>query len=543
MKNLVNWSKWSISTKILFMFLGLFVVSMAVIGVITSINIRHLGSYATETSSSLGQQAIEDSVNHLNQLGQEIIKEKSKDVAKQVKMYLDSHARMTLEEMRADTELRAIVVQPVGITGYTTLIDPVGATIIIHKFEGQEKNLDDLRNLLPTFWTLMKSSADVEFTAGYYDWLEVTGTVNEKYAGIETITVYDGLTLSVWATTYISEFTMPAVLTREEINFAIEESSVQLNKMVMDIQNLFLVVFILLAAVVIGLALLLSRVITRPIQALKVGAEAIGRGNLNYALKIKNQDELGDLANSFNKMAAELKTSTEQMRNTAAENIEKERKIQENLHMYVRKVSQAQEEERKRISRELHDDTIQALVVVSRELEDLASGVEGKSAAGIRNEVRKIIDGLRRFSQELRPSILDDLGLIPAVKWLSSETVKNYGIEVETEITGEQRPLSPETELMVFRITQEALTNARRYSKASKIWFKLVYAEQSLRIIIKDNGEGFELPDKMSDLTKTGKLGLVGMEERAELLGGTVKIETAPGKGTQITAEIPWQIS
>jgi two-component system, NarL family, sensor histidine kinase DegS len=541
MKNIFNWSKWSIATKILFLFLGLMIIAMGIIGVITNINIRHLGDYALETSTNLGQRAIEDSTNHLNQLGEEIIKQKSKDVAKQVEMYLESHPWMSMSEMRVNEELREIVVQPVGTTGYTTLIDPVDATIIIHKFPGQEKNLDSLKDVLPTFWALLKSSAGVEFTAGYYDWLEVDGSINQKYAGIETINIYDGLSLNLWATTYIKEFSVPAALTEKEINAAIAESGAYLKRNVLDIQNILLIIFTVLALIVTGLALLLSRVITRPIQALKKGAESIGHGDLDFELKIKNQDELGDLANSFNIMASDLKNYTEELKNSAVEKLEKERQIQENLHMYVRKVGQAQEDERKRIARELHDETIQALVVVSRELEDLATGNGKSTITDTRNEIRKIIDNLRRFSQELRPSILDDLGLIPAVKWLASEMKKSYGIKVETEITGSQHPLSPEIELMIFRITQEALTNVRRHSQASKIEFKLAYQDKNVNIIIRDDGKGFKVPDKLSDLTKKGKLGLVGIQERAELLGGTVKIDTMPGKGTTLSIDIPLQ--
>ncbi len=539
MKTIFNWSRWSIATKILFMFLGLLIISMGVIGIITNINIRDLGQYALKTSTDLGQQAIKDSTAHLNQLGEEFIKQKSKDVAKQVEMYLAARRPMSVQEMRADPELRKIVVQPVGTTGYTTLIDPVSATIIIHKYRGQEKDLAALKDILPTFWTLLKSSAGTEFIAGYYDWQEVDGSINQKYAGIQAVYGNGGAALSLWATTYISEFSLPAALTEREINAAIMDSSAYINRNTIDIQNLYFIIFTVLVIIVVGLALLLSRVITRPITELKKGAEAIGRGELDYKLAVKNQDELGDLANSFNNMARELKNYTAQMNSAAEENIEKEKQIQENLHIYVRKVSQAQEDERKRIARDLHDDTIQSLVVVSRELEDLAGGDKKSAAAQIQAEVRKIIDNLRRFSQELRPSILDDLGLIPAVKWLASETKKNYGIGVNAEIKGKQRQLSPEAELMIFRIAQEALTNARSHSQASEITFKLVYHDTSISIVIADNGRGFELPDKLSDLTRKGKLGLVGIQERAELLGGTVDINTQRGRGTTLTVNIP----
>ncbi len=538
MKKIFNWSEWSIATKILFMFLALSIVSMGVIGYVANINIRNLGAYALDTSTALGQRAIEDSTSHLNRLGEAIIQQKSRDVAKQVEMYLQNRPPMTVAEMRADAELRKIVVQSVGTTGYTTLLDPVNAEIIIHKFPGQEKNLESLKDILPTFWALLKSSAAGR-TAGYYDWLEVDGSINQKYAGIEPVITADGKTFNLWATAYISEFSLPAEETKREINAAIEDSRDHINKDVTDVQDLFFIIFTVLVIIVIGLALLLSRVITRPIQALKEGAEAVGEGKLDYKLKVKNKDELGDLANSFNDMAAALKTYTEELKNTATENVKKERQIQENLRIYMSKLGQAQEDERKRIARELHDETIQALVVVSRDLDDLASPDAKLTARDIREEVRKIIEGLRNFGQELRPSILDDLGLIPAVKWLASDLTKNYKIRAEVEITGSQRNLPPETELMLFRIAQEALVNIRRHSQATLATVRIDFAENRVKLVIQDNGKGFEVPPRLSDLARTGKLGLAGIRERAQLLGGSINIESQSGSGTTLTIEVP----
>jgi two-component system sensor histidine kinase DegS len=332
---------------------------------------------------------------------------------------------------------------------------------------------------------------------------------------------------------------MPAELTKEEINKAIQDSSIYINKNVTDTQNYFFIAFSVLVIVVIVLGLLLSRLITRPIQDLMKGAEAIGKGNLDYTLKVNNNDELGDLADSFNKMASELKTYTEQLKSTAIENVNKEKKIQENLRIYMSKIVQAQEAERKRIARELHDDTIQSLVVVSRKLDDLSSGNSKYSAGDIRDDIRQIIEDIRHFSQELRPSILDDLGLIPALKWLVSDFEKNYKILVETEITGTQRQLPPESELVMFRIIQESLTNIGKHSRASDVSINVVFSDGYFKVIIQDNGIGFELPGKISDLARIGKLGLVGIRERAELLGGKFNIESRPGKGTTLTIEVP----
>ncbi len=222
-----------------------------------------------------------------------------------------------------------------------------------------------------------------------------------------------------------------------------------------------------------------------------------------------------------------------------ARDITEQKRVQDNLRLYVQKVSEAQEAERKRIARELHDETAQQLVVVSRHLDDFAHNKSKLSIGDIREEVRKALEGVRHFSQELRPSILDDLGLIPAIKWLASDVTKNYNITVDTEIAGTQRQLPPQAELMLFRITQETLNNMRRHAQATRAGIRLEFADHTIKLTVSDNGKGFELPARVGDLARSGKLGLAGMQERAELLGGTLSIDSQPGKGTKITVEVP----
>jgi len=538
MKRLILWSRWGVATKILIPLLALSVVSITIIGYIAFTNLRELGDHAMQTSTSLGESAIRDSTAHLNRLGENIITQKAGDVAKQVEMYLAGRADLNPADLQNDAALREIVVQPVGTTGYTTLIDPDNGVILIHKFPAQEKEIRSLKDILPSFWELIESTTGGAAGAGYYDWLEVDGSITEKYASIAPVIMPDGNVLTLWATTYIDEFSQPAEQTKKEINAAILESSTYIDDTVSDMQNLFILLFVTLIVVVIVLALLLSRVLTRPILALKQGADEIGRGKLDYKLNVTSQDELGDLANSFNKMSADLKTYIEELKSTAAENIAKERTIRENLRLYMQQVSQAQEDERKRIARELHDDTVQALVVISRQLDDLASGTSDISADDIREEVRKVTRDIRQFSHQLRPSILDDLGLIPALKWLATQLDKNYGITVKTKVTGEQRPLPAESELMLFRIVQEALTNVRKHSRATEVTVTIDFSGETVTVVIEDNGRGFNVPDSVEDLTKRGKLGLVGIQERAQLLGGTVTIESRRGKGTRLTIAI-----
>jgi signal transduction histidine kinase len=541
MKRIFSWSAWSITTKILFLFLGLSVISMSITGYITLTNIQGMGDYALKTSTSLGERAIQDSTAHLNKLGEDSINQIAKSVAKHLELFFASHAPMNLQEMRNDEGLREIAVQPVGATGYTTLLDSNDFIIIIHKYPEQEKYLSSLKDTLPSFWAVLMSSAGGKAISGYYDWLEVDGSIRQKYASIVPINNPNGDALTLWATTYIDEFSRPAEETKKEINAAITDSGIHINQNVSEMQDAFVIIFTVLVNLVIGIGLLLSRVITRPIFALKMGAEEIGKGKLDYKLEVKNKDELGDLAASFNNMAAALKNNMEELKRTAVINISKERKIQENLHLYVQKVSEAQEAERKRIARELHDETAQALVIVARHLEDLAAGKSRLSAEDIRGEVRKILEGVRHFSQELRPSILDDLGLVPAIKWLASDLTKNYGITVITEFKGDQHPLSNETELNLFRIIQEAFTNVRKHSEAKEASITLSFTEDKVIIVIRDNGKGFNMPGRMGDFARTGKLGLNGMQERAQLLGGNINIESQPGKGATIKIVIPVQ--
>lgn len=492
-----------------------------------------------EISTTLGESAITDSTSHLNRLGEEIIAQKAKDVARLVEMYFATTSVVTEENFRDDTELRKLVIQPVGTTGYTTLIDPVKETILIHKFPEQEKEIHSLREKLPSFWSLVESSINGDIISGYYDWQEVDGSISEKYASIYPVTSGNGELLTIWATTYIEEFSQPVEETKQEINAAILQSGNYISSEASEIQSMFIIIFAILVLIVTIIALLLSRALTKPILSLKKGAEEIGRGHLDYKLTLSSQDELGSLADSFNKMSADLKKYIEELKNTATDNINKERLIQNNLRLYVGKINQAQETERKRIARDLHDETVQDLIVVSRQLEEAASDDSSGILIKIREQIIGIIKGIRRFSQELRPSILDDLGLIPALQSMTNDMTTNYGITVDLEIEGKKNQLPGDSELVLFRIIQEALTNVRKHSQATKTLVNINFSRESIRVIIKDNGTGFLMPANWGDLARMDKLGLIGIQERVQLLGGKINIQSQPEEGTLLTVEIP----
>jgi len=228
-----------------------------------------------------------------------------------------------------------------------------------------------------------------------------------------------------------------------------------------------------------------------------------------------------------------------------ARDVTVEKRMQDNLRYYLSQIGKAQEEERKRISRELHDETIQALVVLSRQLDALASSPKGMSKGNsllleeLRQQTNDIMEGVRRLSQDLRPPTLDRLGLVPALEWLASDVAEYSGIATKINVLGTERRLPEEVELVLFRISQEALRNVWRHSQATSAEVTVEFNEDKTRLTVSDNGKGFDPPSSVGDLARDGKLGLAGMEERAQLLGGSMTLKSEPGKGTTVTTEVP----
>lgn len=219
--------------------------------------------------------------------------------------------------------------------------------------------------------------------------------------------------------------------------------------------------------------------------------------------------------------------------------------LYENMRFYVQQITRAQEAERKRVARELHDETIQNLIVLSRRLERLKFIDAGLVDTVFQNieELQaltdQVITGVRRFSQDLRPSILDDLGLVPALEAFTSDLTEREGIKATLAVVGALRRLSPDSELTLFRIAQEALNNVKRHAEATNVWITVEFAEGTVHMTIQDDGKGFRAPTHTGDLAVSGKLGLIGMYERARLLGGTLAVQSEPGQGTIVRVGIP----
>ncbi len=228
-----------------------------------------------------------------------------------------------------------------------------------------------------------------------------------------------------------------------------------------------------------------------------------------------------------------------------ARDVTEQRRMQENLRFYLQQAIRAQEEERKRISRELHDSTVQSLVVLSRQLDTLTSGDKKLPAATdqrlekLRQQTSNIMDEIRRLSQDLRPAALDRLGLLSVLEGLASDVAQYSGVKTRVNLIGTERRLPEEAALVLFRITQEALRNVWRHAEAKEAEVTVEFEQTLTKVTVSDNGKGFDLPRPIGDLARDGKLGLAGMQERAQLLGGTLKVQSDPGKGTTITVELP----
>ena len=272
----------------------------------------------------------------------------------------------------------------------------------------------------------------------------------------------------------------------------------------------------------------LTWALTRPILALVRATQAVARGDFSPRVPRWADDEIGDLADAFNAMTAALAQA------------EEERAGRDQLRaQYVSGVIAAQEEERRRIARELHDSASQTLT-------SLVIGLRGLSQACDRPDVRQRAEELRAvagltleevhaLALQLRPRALDDLGLAAALERHVADCRRRYDLDIDLAVHGLERRLPPEVETALYRIVQEALTNVARHAGAHTASVLIERRERGVRAVIDDDGAGFDPCAAGGD----GHLGLYGIRERAELLGGAMTIESEPGRGTSLFVEIP----
>jgi signal transduction histidine kinase len=284
-------------------------------------------------------------------------------------------------------------------------------------------------------------------------------------------------------------------------------------------------------------AWMVSRNITRPLYRLTAATSAIAGGNYSTPVKVDRRDEVGKLAIAFNAMIAQLGKARERLEQKVVE--------AEDANEQLRKLSahlqNIREEERIHIAREMHDELGQLLTGFKMDVAWLNKRLSSKDdpvlrekLEGLNSLVDESVKFVRKLSAELRPSILDDLGLIPALEWHSREFEKRYNIHVDFQSQVEALKTSPLISTGLFRMYQESLTNVARHSGAEKVTARLEVTKDKICLSIRDNGKGFD-----TTRAETKTLGLLGMRERAIMLGGELEIKSEPGKGTVVFITVP----
>jgi two-component system, NarL family, sensor histidine kinase DegS len=214
---------------------------------------------------------------------------------------------------------------------------------------------------------------------------------------------------------------------------------------------------------------------------------------------------------------------------------------------YVSKLVDTQEAERRRIAQEIHDETLQTLLVVANRIDVLASSCpDEEHAAGdlwVKRKVLQTTEDLRRLSMNLRPSILDNFGLVSGVRWLVNNICDQESVQTSTLVRGQKRQVSSLVEVAVFRVVQEAMFNIKRHAHASNVSVMLEFGETDLTLEIVDDGVGFEPPDRLAPYAEQGRLGMIGMEQRIKSIGGAIAVDSRLGAGTTIRAAIPYAVS
>lgn len=335
---------------------------------------------------------------------------------------------------------------------------------------------------------------------------------------------------------------------------SIQEPEVDVFEPSMHMKKTFVTLGAIFIVTAFMLAMGISRSVVDPIKELIKATERISRGDLSEPVAVQGSDEIGVLSRSFEIMREKLDRSIESIKNYNLE-LEKRvrertRKIKESQQMIenlLNKIISTEEEERKRIARNLHDETIQDLSALLMKIDMCKLYPEQISANKI-EEIRKIVinvlDGLNATIQNLRPSLLDNLGLEAALKWLLNMHLEEKGVNVFYNIIGaKDKRFCQKMEIQLFRIIQEAIVNIARHSNAQNVFVILKLDNSHISVDIEDDGDGFDVNTLFQQAVHAKKdfrgLGLLGMKERASLMGGGMEIHSAPGCGTRISLKVP----
>lgn len=288
------------------------------------------------------------------------------------------------------------------------------------------------------------------------------------------------------------------------------------------------------------IAWLISRNMTSPLKKLTNAASSLAHGDYTVAVETDRHDEIGKLSRAFNAMTNQVKKAHDELEKKIAETAS----MNEQLRDLSAHLQNIREEERIHIAREMHDQLGQLLTsfkmdvfMLKKKLGVQIDPIINEKLGDLEKNTDEAVMFVRKLAAELRPGLLDDLGLIPALEWHSKEFEKRFGVQVNFKSNTKELSVSPEIATGVFRIYQESLTNIARHADAKNVVADLEKNGVQLKLRVSDNGKGFPSP-------KTGQkktLGLLGMKERAHMIGGKLDISSEQGKGTTITIVVPMQ--
>ncbi|OQY48290.1 MAG: hypothetical protein B6242_02725 [Anaerolineaceae bacterium 4572_78] len=276
------------------------------------------------------------------------------------------------------------------------------------------------------------------------------------------------------------------------------------------------------------LTLWATRRMTNRLNLLITQASIVASGNYDTQVSLSRISEIQELGLAFNYMVRQL------------------RSYRRGLQEYVASVTNSQEDERKRIARDLHDGTLQTLIAIGQRIALVRDALDEQPVAKsqeqlteVRGMVTESVNELRRFSRDLRPLVLEDLGLVPALFYLIGRLQQKADISADLEVEGEAIGLHQNLEIAIFRIVQEALNNILKHAQASQVIVTARFLPRQTILEIRDNGKGFVVPQDASELAHSGSFGLMGLEERAQLFGGDISIQSARDEGTIVRVILP----
>jgi len=333
-----------------------------------------------------------------------------------------------------------------------------------------------------------------------------SGTTYLKQGDAEHVVAYSAISPTGWALVTEEEWQMVA------------SPSLQLTQ----VAPLVMVPAFILA--LIALWFVASRIV-QPLQKLEAKAAALAWGDFETI-----QEPVGGIS---------------EIQHLQTELMEMSRKVQaaqEGLHDYIGAITAAQEDERTRLALELHDDTIQAVIALKQRVQLAQRTIKDQrgtqSLKDLESLAEQTIENLRRLTRALRPIYLEDLGLVTALDMLAREVSQNQNIKVNFQKAGQERRLSREVELSLYRIAQEALNNVVKHSQATEAHLGILFEEKEIWLDVTDSGVGFDLPKSPTDFASNGHFGLLGIHERVDLIGARLGLESAQDKGTRLSVRL-----